>query len=69
MRRLVPAAVFVVSIACGRAPEVAERDVRVAIPQKDDALIDFVSSVDRRSAKYLVRVRRECHWSVEGAVR
>jgi len=43
MRRLVPAAVLVVAFACGRAPESNERDVRVPIPEKNDALIDFVS--------------------------
>ncbi len=43
MRRLVLAAVLVFSIACGRPPSADEaRDVRVAIPTKDDALIDFV---------------------------
>lgn len=43
MRRLVPAAVAVLSFACGRPPTTEVRDVRVAMPIADPALIDFVT--------------------------
>lgn len=44
MRRLVPAAVVLaLSLACGRPATMADvRDVRVPVPTKDDALIDFI---------------------------